>query len=140
LHYWIVQTGAGLAGFVLNLSIFWQIKYTSSLTHNLVGTVKSCVQTGIAYFIFPEYEQFTLMKFVGFVIIAVSSSVYAILRNAEGRESARGPPVESQRGVSEIAFSDSVEFGLVEEELPPLPEPKNPPQLPELFLNPVAKV
>lgn len=85
MRYWITQFLAGAAGFILNISIFWHIKYTSSLTHNLVGTVKSCVQTLLAYFLFPKYEQYTVQKFIGFTVILVSSFIYAALKNKEGK-------------------------------------------------------
>ena len=83
MRYWVVQTLAGIGGFVLNLSIFWHIKYTSSLTHNLVGTVKSCMQTAIAYLLFPTYEKYGVAKIIGFFVIVVSSMVYGILKNKE---------------------------------------------------------
>jgi GDP-fucose transporter C1 len=83
-RYWLIQVGAGIFGFILNIAIFWQIKYTSSLTHNLVGSVKSCGQTIIAYFLFPGYEQFTLLKIIGVVIIVLSSILYGVFKHIEG--------------------------------------------------------
>lgn len=99
MRYWVVQTLAGVGGFVLNLSIFWHIKYTSSLTHNLVGTVKSCMQTAIAYLLFPSYEKYGILKVIGFVVIVVSSMLYGLLKNKEA--AARNRPEEEhllQRG------------------------------------------
>jgi GDP-fucose transporter C1 len=120
-RYWAVQTVAGFGGFILNLSIFWHIKYTSSLTHNLVGTVKSCVQTGIAYFLFPEYEKFTAMKFLGFLIIAISSTVYAVLRNVEGIEREKRKPLGESVDVPENPLTENVEFALVPGDDPGMP-------------------
>jgi hypothetical protein len=88
----MIQIAAGVFGFVLNIATFWQIKYTSSLTHNLVGTLKSCGQTIVAIFLFPEYEQFTVLKTMGVVIVVISSIVYGIFKHQETVELEKGLP------------------------------------------------
>jgi GDP-fucose transporter C1 len=50
IEFWVCQTAAGLLGFVLNIAIFLNIKYTTPLTHNVVATVKSCLQMTVAFF------------------------------------------------------------------------------------------
>lgn len=110
VRYWIVQTLAGVGGFVLNLSIFWHIKYTSSLTHNLVGTVKSCMQTAIAYVLFPTYEKYGVAKFIGFVVIVVSSSMYGVLKNKE----AAAKTMHEQKAEEEALLNENEGFPDVE--------------------------
>lgn len=41
--FWVAMTITGLFGFLINIAIFLQIKYTSPLTHNLAGTAKVSV-------------------------------------------------------------------------------------------------
>jgi GDP-fucose transporter C1 len=84
-RYWLVQIGGGIIGFILNLAIFWHIKYTSSLTHNLVGTLKSCGQTIFALFLFPEYERFTVLKTLGMLIVIAASVFYAIFKHLDAK-------------------------------------------------------
>jgi GDP-fucose transporter C1 len=82
-RFWIMQTGAGVVGFVINIAIFLNIKYTTPLTHNLSGTVKACVQTLLAFFIFPGSETMSVMKFIGTVLVIGFSAVYAYVRKQE---------------------------------------------------------
>jgi GDP-fucose transporter C1 len=49
---WINMTFTGIFGFLINIAIFLQIKYTSPLTNNISGTLKACVQTLFAMAIY----------------------------------------------------------------------------------------
>jgi GDP-fucose transporter C1 len=84
LHFWIMQVLAGVVGFVINIAIFLNIKYTTPLTHNLSGTVKACVQMMLAFVIFPESETMTWMKFIGVVMVIGFAAFYAWVRKQEG--------------------------------------------------------
>ncbi|KAJ3340736.1 hypothetical protein HDU93_006406 [Gonapodya sp. JEL0774] len=46
--FWSVMTLTGLTGFLINITTFLQIKYTSPLTNTISGTAKACAQTIIA--------------------------------------------------------------------------------------------
>jgi GDP-fucose transporter C1 len=81
-RFWIMQTLAGVVGFVINIAIFLNIKYTTPLTHNLSGTVKACLQTLLAFAIFKG-ETMGPMKFVGTVFVIGFSAYYAYVRKSE---------------------------------------------------------
>jgi GDP-fucose transporter C1 len=83
LRFWLLQTLAGVVGFVINIAIFLNIKYTSPLTHNLSGTVKACLQTLLAFVFFPGSEIMTVMKFIGTILVIGFSGVYAYVRKQE---------------------------------------------------------
>ena len=83
LRFWGMQTLAGVVGFIINIAIFLNIKYTTPLTHNLSGTVKACLQTLLAFVIFKDSEVMTPMKFLGTVLVIGFSAYYAYVRKAE---------------------------------------------------------
>jgi GDP-fucose transporter C1 len=83
LKFWTMQTIAGIVGFIINIAIFLNIKYTTPLTHNLSGTVKACLQTLLAFVFFPAGETMTWLKFIGTVLVIGFSWYYAIVRKAE---------------------------------------------------------
>jgi GDP-fucose transporter C1 len=86
VHFWMMQTLAGVVGFVINIAIFLNIKYTTALTHNLTGTVKACLQTMLAFVVFKDSEVMTPMKFLGIVLVIGFSTYYAFVRRAEMRQ------------------------------------------------------
>ncbi|KAH0794471.1 GDP-fucose transporter-related protein [Histomonas meleagridis] len=81
-RFWGVQVLAGVTGFIINIAIFLNIKYTTPLTHNLTGIVKACLQTVLAFLIFKD-EVMTPMKFAGTVMTIGFSAYYAYVRKAE---------------------------------------------------------
>jgi GDP-fucose transporter C1 len=81
--FWFMQTVAGIVGFIINIAIFLNIKYTTPLTHNLSGTVKACLQTLLAFLFFPKGETMTWLKFIGTALVIGFSWYYAIVRKAE---------------------------------------------------------
>lgn len=85
-RFWGMQTFAGIVGFVINIAIFLNIKYTTPLTHNLSGTVKACLQTLLAFVIFPGTETMSVMKFIGTVLIIGFSAYYAYVRKTEMKQ------------------------------------------------------
>jgi GDP-fucose transporter C1 len=81
-RFWGMQTLAGVVGFIINIAIFLNIKYTTPLTHNLSGTVKACLQTLLAFAIF-QGETMGPMKFVGTIFVIGFSGYYAYVRKSE---------------------------------------------------------
>lgn len=90
-NFWIMQTLAGVVGFLINIAIFININTTSPLTHNLAGTVKACLQTILAFFIFPSSEKMTIKKFIGTVLIIAFSGLYSYVRTLEMKAKAAAP-------------------------------------------------
>ncbi|KAK8857806.1 hypothetical protein M9Y10_012900 [Tritrichomonas musculus] len=84
--FWGMQTLAGVVGFIINIAIFLNIKYTTPLTHNLSGTVKACLQTLLAFVVFPGSETMTTMKFIGTVLVIGFSAYYAYVRKTEMKQ------------------------------------------------------
>ena len=85
-RFWTMQTLAGVVGFIINIAIFLNIKYTTPLTHNLSGTVKACLQTLLAFVVFPGSEIMTPMKFLGTVLVIGFSAYYAYVRKSEMKQ------------------------------------------------------
>ena len=52
--FWALMVLTGITGFVINIAIFLQIKFTTPLTNNISGTAKSCVQTALAAWYFAN--------------------------------------------------------------------------------------
>jgi GDP-fucose transporter C1 len=82
-RFWIVQTVTGVVGFVINIAIFLNIKFTTPLTHNLSGTLKACLQTLLAFVFFPKGETMTPLKALGTALVIGFSAYYAFVRKAE---------------------------------------------------------
>jgi GDP-fucose transporter C1 len=82
-RFWVTQTVAGVTGFVINIAIFLNIKYTTPLSHNLSGTLKACLQTVLAFVFFPDGETMSPLKFVGTVLVIAFSAYYAVVRREE---------------------------------------------------------
>jgi GDP-fucose transporter C1 len=81
--FWLRQTIAGLVGFLVNIAIILNIKYTTPLTHNLSGMVKACIQTLLAFVVFPQSVVMTPMKWAGAVLVIGFSAYYAYVRTSE---------------------------------------------------------
>lgn len=81
--FWFMQLLAGVVGFIINIAIFLNIKYTTPLTHNLSGTVKACLQTLLALVIFPTSEKMPPMKLLGTIFVIGFSAFYAYVRKRE---------------------------------------------------------
>ena len=52
--FWALMTVTGVTGFLINVAMFLQIKYTSPLTNTISGTAKACVQTILAWAIYQN--------------------------------------------------------------------------------------
>jgi len=79
--FWLTMTLTGIAGFLLNIAIFLQIKYTSPLTHNLSGTAKATVQTLISVAIYQN--EITLLNGFGIFLVILGSFLYSHVRYQE---------------------------------------------------------
>ena len=73
---------AGLLGTLTNIASFFQIKYTSPLTHNVSGTSKACVQSILAWFIYRN--PLSTKAVVGLAMSIVGGFAYGKIRYDEG--------------------------------------------------------
>ncbi|OHT04138.1 GDP-fucose transporter-related protein [Tritrichomonas foetus] len=96
-RFWGMQTLAGVVGFIINIAIFLNIKYTTPLTHNLSGTVKACLQTLLAFVVFPGSEIMTPMKFLGTILVIGFSAYYAYVRKSEMKQRIENKQTEQQK-------------------------------------------
>jgi len=88
-QFWMVMTFAGVLGFFIGIITVIQIKLTSPLTHNMVGTAKSCLQTILALMIWQN--PITMQGLAGLVMVILGSGLYTYVRSREG--GAKKPPV-----------------------------------------------
>lgn len=95
--FWVMQTAAGVVGFIINIAIFLNIKYTTPLTHNLSGTVKACLQTLLAFVFFPQGETMSMMKFLGTCLVIGFSAYYAYVRRQEMKARIEYEALQKQR-------------------------------------------
>ena len=75
---------SGLFGFLIQFSSVLQIKLTSPLTHNISGTVKSCVQTVIAVIYYNQMKSF--LWWLSNLLVIVGSLAYTRLRQIEMKQ------------------------------------------------------
>ena len=78
--FWGWMTLAGVLGFLIGIVTILQIQLTSPLTHNIVGTVKACLQTFLAVF---KGETMTLQGLIGNLSVLFGSFLYSFVRNRE---------------------------------------------------------
>lgn len=81
LSNWLGIIVSGMFGFLINLAVFLQIKYTSPLTNNISGTLKACIQTLLAMLIFRN--PISLLNAVGIALVIGGSSLYSHVRYKE---------------------------------------------------------
>jgi GDP-fucose transporter C1 len=115
LRFWGMQTFAGLVGFIINIAVFLNIKYTSALTHNLTGTVKSCLQTMLAFVIFRETEVMTRNKFIGIVLVIGFSTYYVFVRRDEMKKKLVGEKEAAAEKEAEKETEADASFGDAED-------------------------
>lgn len=76
---------SGLFGFLIQFSSVLQIKLTSPLTHNISGTVKSCLQTVIAVIYFNQVKSF--LWWLSNCLVIIGSLIYTRLKQVEMKQS-----------------------------------------------------
>lgn len=86
---WVNMTITGIFGFVLNIAVFLQIKYTSPLTNNISGTLKACVQTLLAMLVYRN--PISLMNGLGIFLVIFGSFWYSNIRYMEMKQNAPVP-------------------------------------------------
>jgi len=79
------MTITGIFGFLINIAVFMQIKFTSPLTNNIAGTLKACVQTLLAMVIYRN--PISLANAIGIVLVIFGSFWYSNVRYAEMKAS-----------------------------------------------------
>jgi len=81
--FWVVMNLAGALGFVIGIVTIVQIKLTSALTHNMVGTAKSGLQTLLALILWQN--PVTYQSLFGIALVLLGSGIYALVRATESK-------------------------------------------------------
>jgi len=87
---WTNMTISGVLGFLINIAVYLQIKYTSPLTNNISGTLKACLQTLLAFMIFQN--PISVMNGLGIILVILGSFWYSQVRYNEMRAAPPTPP------------------------------------------------
>ena len=82
----LVNVGAGAMGFLINIATFLQVKATSPVTHNVVATAKSAIQTVLSLFIWQNPISF--MNGLGIALTLVGFMYYSFVKDREMRAAA----------------------------------------------------
>jgi GDP-fucose transporter C1 len=80
-YFWAVNLLAAVFGMAIGLATMWQIKYTSSLTHNVSGTAKASAQTVIAVMWTDAHKPF--FWWVSNALVLAGSFGYAYVKTEE---------------------------------------------------------
>lgn len=80
-HWWLLILVTGLTGFLINISVFLQIKVTTPLTNTISGTAKACVQTLLAAIIYRNPISFTNGS--GIALCLAGSAYYSFVKYQE---------------------------------------------------------
>jgi len=89
LSTWWWLSVAGIFGFLINIAVFLQIKYTSPLTNNISGTLKACVQTLLALMIWNNPVSF--LNGLGISLVIGGSAWYSQIRYNEMKNTPKAP-------------------------------------------------
>jgi len=84
MSQWILLTVTGFFGFLINIALFLQIKYTSPLTSVIVGASKSCFQTILSVLIFKN--PISMMNVVGLILTISGTFMYSYVRYLEMKQ------------------------------------------------------
>jgi GDP-fucose transporter C1 len=83
MTFWGLMTITAVAGFLINIATFLQIKVTSPLTSTISATAKACVQTVISVPLFGNPISF--LNALGTFISIAGSALYAYVRHVESQ-------------------------------------------------------
>jgi len=100
---WVNLTITGLFGFLINIAVFLQIRFTSPLTNNIVGTAKACVQTFVAMIAYRNPISF--LNGVGIFLVIAGSFIYSHIRYSEMKST---DPKQSDVSTGTIKSADEV--------------------------------
>jgi GDP-fucose transporter C1 len=80
-RFWWIMIFSGITGFLINISVFLQIKYTTPLTNVISATAKACFQTLLAWIIYQNI--ITATNGIGILITLFGSGLYSYVRYKE---------------------------------------------------------
>lgn len=72
-----------MAGFLINIAVFLQIKHTSPLTNNISGTAKAALQTLVAVVFLGD--EITALNVMGILLVIAGSAYYSQIKLSEMR-------------------------------------------------------
>jgi len=91
---WVSMTITGVVGYLINIAVFLQIKYTSPLTNNISGTLKACVQTLFAMLIYRN--PISSLNALGIILVILGSFWYSHIRYSEMKQKAAAQPSDKK--------------------------------------------
>uniref|UniRef100_A0A8C8Z319 Uncharacterized protein n=1 Tax=Prolemur simus TaxID=1328070 RepID=A0A8C8Z319_PROSS len=95
-HFWGMMTLGSLFGFAISYVTALQIKFTSSQTHNMLGTAKACTQMLLAVLYYEETKSFLWWR--SNMIVLGGSSAYAWVQGWEMKKPQEEPsPKDSEK-------------------------------------------
>lgn len=74
--FWIYLSG--IIGLFVGVTTYLQIQYTSSLSHNISGVMKNCIQTFMGAYVY--HTTITMKGLLGIVLVVGGSLSYALER------------------------------------------------------------
>jgi GDP-fucose transporter C1 len=80
----VLMTFTGIIGFLINIAVFLQIKYTTALTNTISGTAKACVQSLLAFLFFKSDLSSTSL--FGLVLSIAGSGWYTNVKRVENQQ------------------------------------------------------
>jgi len=84
VFHWTVLSVTGFLGFMINIAVFLQIKFTSPLTSVVVGASKSCIQTILSVLIFRNPVSF--WNGFGLLLTIIGTFLYSYVRYLKMKE------------------------------------------------------
>ncbi|CAG8682172.1 14078_t:CDS:2, partial [Acaulospora morrowiae] len=75
MSFWILMIFTGITGFIINIAMFLQIKFTTPLTNTISGTAKACFQTALAAWFFQN--EISFMNGTGIFLALLGSALYS---------------------------------------------------------------
>jgi len=78
---WFTNIVGGLLAFSINVAIFFLIKYTSPITNNVAGTVKTILLVLLSLIIFRN--PVTFLNILGILFVITGSGAYSYFRHME---------------------------------------------------------
>eukprot|EP00960_Hanusia_phi_P072214 767730-Hanusia_phi.AAC.2 len=80
IEFWLFNFATASVGFVLNVAAMLQVKFTSPLTHMVVGSVKGAVTSVIGVLFYGN--RMDGMSCIGLSVLLISSFAYSYLKQA----------------------------------------------------------
>ena len=115
LHYYMWICVSGIIGLFVGITTYLQIQYTSSLSHNISGVMKNCIQTFMGAYFYGTH--ITAKGLAGILLVVGGSFSYAMERiqsnkNAENDQDKKAllekQPIQSNNAIVEVTEDEQL--------------------------------